>query len=227
SSGAPLHPEDKANVRARLCRNLFDYYGTTEGGGISILAPTDRELGEGSVGRPVFMVDVEIVDNDDHPLPRGEVGRIRYRGPGVATADTEAAGDYAGSTHADGWFYPGDLGLLDANGFLHLRGRQKDVIVRGGVNVYPLEIEQTLLQLDNIADAAVVAWPSAEFGEEIAAFVVARRDGIDIGSIERQCQDRLAPYKLPRQIYLVDDLPRNSSGKVLKTRLQERLVPIE
>lgn len=226
SSGAPLHPEEKAEVRARICENLYDYYGTTEGGGISILAPGDRQLGEGSVGRPVFMVDVEIVDDADTPLPNGEVGRIRYRGPGVASADSDAAGDYAASAHVDGWFYPGDLGLLDSNGFLHLRGRQKDVIVRGGVNVYPLEIEQALLQLDGVLDAAVVTWPSREFGEEIAAFLVTREKSPDIATIERECGDRLAPYKQPRAFIQIDSLPKNSSGKVLKAKLQERLEPL-
>src|SRR5262249_52830242 len=147
--------------------NLFDYYASTEGGGISVLAPADQRDHAGTVGRPAFAVAVEVVDADDRGLPPGTVGRLRYRGPGVA-AD---AGD--GTRRPGGWFYPGDLAAIDADGFVTLKGRAADVIIRGGVNIYPAEIEQVLLAHPGVREAAVVGQPSRERGEEVAAFVVA------------------------------------------------------
>lgn len=226
SSGAALHPEERSAVAERICPNLYDYYGTTEGGGISVLGPADRDSGEGSVGRPVYQVEVQIIGPDDVPVGPGEVGRIRYRGPAMATGDTPAIGGHKATTDADGWFQPGDLGMVDERGFLHLRGRAKDLIVRGGVNVYPQEVEETLLALDGVVDAAVVGWPSAEFGEEVAAFVVARAPTADAAVLRTACHERLAPYKVPREIFILDSLPKNSSGKVRKDRLRDRLSPL-
>ena len=122
----------------------------------------------------------------------------------------------------DGWYYTGDLGRMEEDGFLYLTGRTKDMIIRGGVNIYPPEIEETLLQHESVRDAAAVGWPSPEFGEEIAAFVVA--DGAaDESVLIGHCRLRLAPYKAPRRIFFVDELPRNPGGKVVKAKLAERL----
>jgi acyl-CoA synthetase (AMP-forming)/AMP-acid ligase II len=164
---------------------------------------------------------VEVVDEADAPLPRGRTGRLRYRGPGVATQyhlDPEAS---VGSFR-DGWFYPGDLAEIDEAGYLTLRGRTRDVIIRGGINVHPGEIESVLREHPDIAEAAVVGAPSARLGEEIAAFLVTRSP-IDPEALTAWCAERLAPYKVPRLFVRVDDLPRNSSGKVLKSELASRL----
>lgn len=224
SSGAPLSIDERFAIRDRLCPNFHEYYASTEGGGVSLLGPDDLERHGGSVGRPVFAVETEVVDAQDVPLPPGETGWLRYRGPGVATGyhnDPEA------STEAfrDGWFYPGDLAEIGRAGFVTLKGRGKDMILRGGVNIYPADIEATLTGHPAVAEAAVVAWPSSEMGEEIAAFVRLRRD-VDPAELLAFCRDRLARYKWPKAVFPVDDLPRNSAGKVLKADLAQRLTPL-
>jgi acyl-CoA synthetase (AMP-forming)/AMP-acid ligase II len=223
SSGAPLAAEERAAISARLCPNFFEYYASTEGGGVSLLTPEDQAAHGQSVGRPVFGVEVNIVDEQDRALASGKVGILRYRGPGVAPGyyrDEEASAE----AFRDGWFYPGDLAMLDAQGFVTLKGRRKDMIIRAGINIYPAEIEAMLLSHPEVVDAAVVGRPSREFGEEVAAFVRLRRPVAD-GELLAWCADRLAPYKRPREILAIDDLPRNSAGKVLKAALVARLTP--
>jgi acyl-CoA synthetase (AMP-forming)/AMP-acid ligase II len=217
SSGAPLTPAERREIKERLCGNFFEYYASTEGGGISLLAPEDQALYPDSVGRPIFSVEVEVVDDADAPLPAGQVGALRYRGPGVAEGyyrDAEASRE----AFRDGWFYPGDLAAINEHGYIFLRGRRKDVILRGGVNIYPAEIEATLMVHPAVAEAAVCAMPSAEFGEEIAAFVQLR-GAVDTAALRAWCAERLAPYKRPKIITVIDAMPRNSAGKAIKNEL--------
>lgn len=224
SSGAPLSPDERRAIRDRLCPNFYEYYASTEGGGISLLGPADLDAHGDSVGRPVFAVEVEVVDEDDRPLPPGTTGRLRYRGPAVAAGyhnDPEASRE----AFRDGWFYPGDLAEIDAARYVTLRGRAKDMILRGGINIYPSDIEATLTAHPAVAEAAVVGWPSREFGEEIAAFV--RLTGsATADDLMAFCRERLTRYKCPRATFIVDELPRNSAGKVLKAELAARLDPI-
>lgn len=223
SSGAPLTGPEREAIRNRICPNFFEYYASTEGGGISLLSPDDQKRRGESVGRPVFGVDVEIVDTSDRPLPPGQVGILRYRGPGVATGyykDPEASRE----AFRDGWFYPGDLAERDEEGFIFLRGRAKDMIIRGGINIYPAEIETTLMAHPDVAEAVVVGWPSREFGEEVAAFVRVRRP-VEEEELLEWCKTRLAPYKRPKQIFQREDFSRNSAGKVVKAELVSLLPP--
>lgn len=224
SSGAPLTPYERRALRDRLCAGFHEYYASTEGGGISLLRPEDLNTHPDSVGRPVFGVEVAVFGDDGARLPPGAVGRLAYRGPGVARGffeDPEADAE----TFVDGFFFPGDLGAIDASGFIALRGRRKDMIIRGGVNIYPAEIESILLDHESVAEAAVVGWPSRDLGEEVAAFVLPRGTA-DPDALRALCAARLAPYKVPRAVILIDDLPRNSSGKVLKAMLVARLQPL-
>jgi acyl-CoA synthetase (AMP-forming)/AMP-acid ligase II len=122
----------------------------------------------------------------------------------------------------DGWFYPGDLGAMNDEGYLFLKGRSKDMIIRGGVNIYPQEIEATLMAHTAVAEAAVVGWPSKEFNEEIAAFVMLKTD-VDAADLIDWCKDSLARYKVPRQIFVLKEFPRTSLGKVIKAELSHRL----
>ena len=217
SSGAPLAPAERRAIVGRLCPNFFEYYASTEGGGVSLLAPEDIEAYPDSVGRPIFAVDVEVVDDADAPLPPGAVGRLRYRGPGVAEGyhrDPEASRE----AFRDGWFYPGDLAQTDARGYIFLRGRAKDIILRGGVNIHPAEIEAALTAHPAVAEAAVAPIASPELGEEIAAFVQLRAP-VEAAELVAWCRARLAPYKLPKLIRFVAAMPRNSAGKVLKAAL--------
>jgi acyl-CoA synthetase (AMP-forming)/AMP-acid ligase II len=207
-----------------MCDRFFEYYASTEGGGISLLGPDDIDGHGESVGRPVFAVEVEVVDDEDRPLPAGTIGRLRYRGPGVATAYYR---DPDASTEAfrHGWFYPGDLAEIDEAGFVSLKGRAKDMIIRGGINIYPADVEAALNAHPAVAEAAVVGWPSKEFGEEIAAFVRLAGDA-DEASLIAFAAARLARAKWPKAVFVVDDLPKNGAGKVLKRELVERLPPL-
>jgi acyl-CoA synthetase (AMP-forming)/AMP-acid ligase II len=167
---------------------------------------------------------MDIADDQDGSLPPGEIGRIRYKHPGTASGyykDAEASRE----AFRDGWYYPGDLGWRNADGYLFLAGRAKDMIIRGGVNIYPAEIEHVLSQHTEVVESAVVSWPSREFGEEIAAFVV-RRDDVSSETLMMWCRKNLARYKIPREILFIDDLPKSGVGKVLKANLTDRLEPI-
>lgn len=226
SSGAPLHPAERLAIRDRLCPQLHEYYASTEGGGISLLRPEDMDHHPGSVGRPVFGVEIAILAEDGRRLPVGEVGRLAYRGPGVARGFHN---DAAASAEAfrDGWFLPGDLATADEAGFVTLKGRTKDLIIRGGVNIHPVEVESVLLCDPRVGEAAVVGWPSVELGEEVAAFVVPRPGAAPAeAELMALCAARLAPYKVPRAVFALAELPRNSAGKVLKSELAARLSPL-
>ena len=224
STGGALHPEERAELLARVCPGYLNFYGSTEGGGCTALLPDDPPAAASSVGRPVFSARLEIVDDNDARLSAGEVGHIRFRHPGTATAYHN---DPVQSREAfrDGWYYPGDLGWTDEAGYLFLAGRAKDMIIRGGINVYPAEIEHVLMLHDDVGEAAVIGRPSKEYGEEIAVFVVSATTAgaPNTNTLRSHCTQNLAPYKVPREFYIVDELPKSGVGKVLKTELRARL----
>jgi long-chain acyl-CoA synthetase len=223
STGAALFPEDRALALERVAPNIINFYGSTEGGGISALTTAHPPEKSGSAGAIVFGTEVRVVDEDFRDKPQGEVGRICYRSPGTASAffnDPEATA----AAFRDGWYLPGDVGYLDDEGFLYITGREKDMIIRGGVNIYPYEIESILLTHPAVAEAAVVDVPSAEFGEEIAAFVSARKP-MRAEELAAFCAGQLASYKVPRFFEFVTDLPRTSVGKIDKQALKRRLEP--
>jgi acyl-CoA synthetase (AMP-forming)/AMP-acid ligase II len=221
SSGASLYPDERRRIMRELCPNFFNFYSSSEGGGISLLRPEHPDEASLSVGKVVFGAEVQIIDQDHRPVPPGTVGMIRYRGGAVANSYYRDPQESA-LAFRDGWYYPGDLGRFDAGGFLHLAGRAKDMIIRGGVNIYPAEIETTLVAHAAVAEAAVVGWPARERGEEVAAFVV-RRAEVSEGELIAHCRASLAPYKVPKGVFFVDALPRSGLGKVLKPALVERL----
>jgi acyl-CoA synthetase (AMP-forming)/AMP-acid ligase II len=225
SGGAALRPAERLEALRKVSPNIINYYSSSEGGGVSILPPEHEGEAANSVGRPMFMTEVEVVDDSDAPLGAGATGHVRYRGPGVPSGLYRDEAQSA-AMFRHGWFYPGDLGLIDAHGFLHLTGRAKDMIIRGGVNIYPQDVERVLAAVPGVHDVAVVGWPSRAFGEELAAFVVRHGDVTEATLIGR-CKAELAPYKVPRAIFFIDALPKNSSGKVLKAALVEQLPPLD
>lgn len=221
SSGSPMHPDETKDVTNRLCRGFLEYFASTEGGGITISTPSDRERFPDSVGRAGFRVEVEIVDENHDIVPPDTVGLVRYRGPGVATAfynDPQKSDE----AFRDGWFYPGDLGRMNPEGYLNLIGRAKNVIIRGGVNIYPQEIEDVLGGHPAVSEAVVFGMPDDELGEIVCAAIVPRTDTTD-SELSQYCRKRLAPYKCPTRIELLDTMPRNSAGKVLIDRLRGSL----
>ena len=175
-----------------------------------------------SVGLARTGIEVGIVDGEDRPLPPGEVGEVVVRG------DTVMAGywnlpEASAVALRSGWLHTGDLGALDDRGFLTLLDRAKDLIISGGSNIYPREIEDVLLEDPNVAEVAVIGLPDPEWGESVAAVLVAAQGrALDLGRLEALCLDRIARFKRPKHWRVVDSLPKNSAGKVLKRELRER-----
>jgi acyl-CoA synthetase (AMP-forming)/AMP-acid ligase II len=221
SSGSALYPDERRRIMREISPHFFNFYSSSEGGGISLLRPEHPDEASLSVGKVVFGAEVQIIDEDDRVVPAGTVGAIRYRGGAVAGSYYRNPIESA-VAFRDGWYYPGDLGRFDAEGFLYLTGRSKDMIIRGGVNIYPAEIEQTLALHPGVAEAAVVGWPSPERGEEVAAFVVCRTR-VSEHDLLTHCRASLAPYKVPKAVFFLDALPKSGMGKVLKPQLVERL----
>jgi acyl-CoA synthetase (AMP-forming)/AMP-acid ligase II len=200
-----------------LTPKLTNLYATTEAGVVTQLVPNDGEDKVGSVGRPAFLVNVQVADDNHRALPPGEVGLIRYRSLAVPDGFYRDPQETARSFH-DGWYYPGDLGKLDGDGYLYVVGRGKDMIIRGGTNIYPADVEGVLTSHASVLDASVVGWPGGEMGEEIAAFVVVK-DNIEEAQLLGYCRENLARYKVPKRVFFLDKMPRNEGGKVIKTKL--------
>ena len=174
-----------------------------------------------SVGTAQSCVEIRLVGPDGTPVATGEVGEIAVRGPQVMAGywqNPEASAE----TLRDGWLHTGDLGHLDAEGFLTLTDRSKDVIISGGSNIYPREVEEALLLHGDVREVSVVGMPDPEWGEEVVAFVVSKtgRD-IDIAALDRACLDNIARFKRPKRYVFMGELPKNNYGKVLKTELRK------
>ena len=174
----------------------------------------------GSVGEPVPGTEVRVVDESGSPLPTGQVGEIAVKGPQLMKGylKNEEATKQA---IRDGWLYTGDLGRMDKDGLLYIVDRKKDMIIRGGENVYPVEVEEVLYEIPEILEAAVVGVPHEVYGEVPKAFVVLK-EGKQLTEAEvlTSCSKSLAKFKLPAEVEFIDNLPRNASGKVLKTTLR-------
>jgi long-chain acyl-CoA synthetase len=177
-----------------------------------------------SVGFPRTDVEVRVVDDEDRPLPAGEIGEVVVRGDVVMSGYWQQP-DATAETLRGGWLHTGDLGSFDADGYLTLRDRSKDLIISGGMNIYPREVEEALLRHPGVRAAAVVGRPDPEWGEAVVAFVVAT-DGDTpppAAELDRTCLDRIARYKRPKDYRFVAALPTNNYGKVLKRELRDRL----
>ena len=221
STGAALFAEDRELAMKKITPNIINFYGSAEGSGISALTSAHPNEKSRSAGAIVWGTEVRVVDEDFRDLPHGEIGRICYRSGGSAREfyrDPEASA----RAFRDGWYQPGDLGYVDADGFVYITGREKDMIIRGGVNVYPNEIESVLLGHEQVAEAAVVGIASDELGEEVIAFVTTRQP-IEADALRALCAKELAPYKVPRSIRLLQEMPRTNVGKIDKQSLRNSL----
>ncbi len=217
--GSPLPLATKKKVIEAISDQLYDYYGSTESNSMSVLTPRDQLRKPNSVGQPFTNVDIMIAGPDGASLPAGETGEVWCANPSRMTCylnnpqETEAA--FTGR-----WFHTGDLGYLDDEGYLYLVGRSKDLIVSGGVNIYPAEIEQVILQHPAVLDCAVVGVVDDKWGQAIKAFVTLRRDqSLDVGELQEHCKGYLADYKKPRHLEVVAEIPKNAGGKTIKHAL--------
>ncbi|WP_187970597.1 class I adenylate-forming enzyme family protein [Aquibium microcysteis] len=222
--GSGMSAADKIRAYRRLTPGFLHCFSASLSGTVSILEGEDLLARPDTEGRILPSVSVEIVDDADRPVPTGEVGILRVRSVGMASQLYRGRDRVAGDRIRDDWAYTGDLARLSADGFLTVVGRTSDLIIRGGANVHPGEVEAAIARRAGVRDVAVVGYPDPVLGEEIAAFVVT--DG-SIGEPElaAHCRIELQPDKRPRRFVLVDALPRNANGKVLRTDLRTRLSP--
>jgi acyl-CoA synthetase (AMP-forming)/AMP-acid ligase II len=222
AAAAPLTADERRGIVARVTPNLYDMYGSAGGGNITILRPADIATHAATVGRAVGDVELQVVDGAGRPVPAGATGLVRVRGGGVSTAGFELddGGDPGAEKVADGWLYTGDLGTLDAAGYLTLQGRADDVILRGGANLYPDVVEAALRRCPGVADAAVTGRPVPGADPEVVAFVVAT-DGATLTEAQllTHCRTVLPAWMLPAEVRIVGDLPRTTSGKVKRREL--------
>jgi malonyl-CoA/methylmalonyl-CoA synthetase len=223
SGSAPLLPETFRQFEERTGMRILERYGMSET--IMLTSnPYDGNRVAGTVGLPLPGVEVRVVDDLGLACGPGEVGAIQVRGPNVFRGYWRMPEKTREEFTDDGWFRTGDVGRFDANGYLSIVGRSKDLIITGGYNVYPKEIESVLDELPEVRESAVVGIPDRDFGESVAAAVVPR-DGarIDVAALVATVKGRIAGFKVPRKVLVVDELPRNQMGKVQKNLLRERL----
>ncbi|RMH50319.1 MAG: malonyl-CoA synthase, partial [Alphaproteobacteria bacterium] len=219
SGSAPLLPETHRRWQERTGHAILERYGMTETG-MNTSNPLHGERRPGTVGFPLPGVELRIGDGS-RPASPGEIGVIEVRGPNVFKGYWRMPEKTAEELRPDGWFITGDLGMIDADGYVHIVGRAKDLIISGGLNVYPREVEAAIDALPGVVESAVFGLPHPDLGEGVAAAIVAE-PGVELSadSLRRALDGRLARFKLPRHVVLVDSLPRNAMGKVQKALLR-------
>ncbi len=224
SGSAPMPASLHARLHERTGQQVVERYGMTE---TSILTsnPLHGERRPGSVGPALPGVGVRVVDEGDVPLPAGSVGAVQVRGQNVSAGYWRRPELRAVDVTGDGWFRTGDLGRLADDGYLTLVGRTKDLVISGGLNVYPAEVEAVLDAHPAVRESAVVGVPDPDLGEAAVAVLVAADPGagVDVDAVRAAARERLAGYKVPRRLVVVDELPRNAMGKVEKARLRAML----
>ncbi|MBT8446624.1 MAG: AMP-binding protein, partial [Gammaproteobacteria bacterium] len=225
AGSAPLTAETFTAFLARTGQAILERYGMSEAGMIAS-NPYDGERRPGTVGAPLPGVTLRIADQNGSAVPGGEVGSIEISGPNVFRGYWEKPEKTAAEFTDDGFFITGDLGFIDADGYLHIVGRSRDMVISGGYNVYPREVEAVLDELDGIQESAVIGVPHADYGEAVVAAVVAEASAqpeLGEATMIARLKPLLASYKVPKRIVVMAELPRNAMGKVQKNLLRERL----
>lgn len=222
SGGAPLPTPVKERVFSAFGPILTEFYGATEARIITTISATELLTRERSVGRPAQDVELRILDQEGKDVPVGEVGEVFFRGPGLLSGywrDPERTA----AAHREDWFTLGDIGRLDADGYLYLVDRKQDMIISGGENIYPNDVEECLLRHPAVSGAAVVGAPDEQWGEIVVAYVVPA-DGTRPHAEEliAFCGERLPSYMKPRRIEFCNELPVNPTGKVMRRSLREK-----
>ena len=206
---------------------IHELYGSTEGGIITNLRPVDQHTKPGSVGHAWFLTELRVVDDEGNPVPNGEPGELFSRSPFLMNGYHDDPEATAACTTDDGFLTCGDVVVRDEDGYVHIVDRKKDLIISGGVNVYPREVEDALATHPAVVESAVVGLPSETWGEEVAAFVVLKDESVTEADLEAHCRTTLAGYKVPRQWAMTPSLPRNAAGKILKRELRDHHTPKE
>ena len=223
SGSAPLLAETHRDWRAKTGHAILERYGMTETN-MNASNPYEGDRVAGAVGLPLSGVEIIVADPETGAeLPHGEIGMIEVRGPNVFKGYWQMPEKTAAELRANGFFITGDLGKFDERGYLHIVGRGKDLIITGGYNVYPKEIETEIDALPGVTESAVIGLPHRDFGEAVIAVVVpATANALSEGDVLAALDGRLAKFKQPKRVLFVDELPRNTMGKVQKNLLRDR-----
>jgi long-chain acyl-CoA synthetase len=224
--GAPMYVEDTIKALDRFGPRFAQIYGQGESP-MTITTLTRQEIGDrdhprwrerlASAGRPYACVEVMVADNADRELPAGETGEILCRGDVVMPGYWQNP-EATAKTLKNGWLHTGDVGAFDAEGYLTLKDRSKDMIISGGSNIYPREVEEVLLKHPRVREVSVIGRPDAEWGEVVVAYVVGDADAQELDNL---CLGAIARFKRPKDYVFIEALPKNNYGKILKTDLRD------
>jgi long-chain acyl-CoA synthetase len=225
SGGASMPVELMRAFEERFGCMILEGYGLSETSPVASFHHRWRPRKPGSIGTPITGVEMKVISDTGEDLPTGAVGEIAIRGHNVMKGYFNNPKATAAAIDADGWFRSGDLGRVDKDGYFFIVDRKKDMIIRGGYNVYPREIEEVLYEHPAVREVAVVGMPHAELGQEVGA-AVALKDGadVDVDELRTFVKEQVAAYKYPRHVWLVDELPKGPTGKILKRQID---VPAE
>jgi len=223
-TGGKVHPAVLDGLKKNLTPNVYRTYASTDSGQMAISKPGDMDAKPNSAGRPVWCVDLRIVDDANNPVKVGEVGEIICQSP-LATHGYYKNPQATNESFRDGWFYTGDLGYFDEEGYLFVAGRKKDMVKSGGISIYPLEIESVIYNHPDILEAAVIGVPDPQWGEAVKAVVVRKPDSqLKSDELIGFCKVRLSAYKVPKSVEFRDALPHTEVGKVNKVKLKELIL---
>jgi len=220
SGGAAMPVELLRGFEAAFGCKILEGYGLSESSPVASFNHPDRERKPGSIGTPIEDVEMKVVDDGGHDLPGGEVGEIVIRGPNVMKGYWNRP-DATAETIRDGWLHTGDMARVDEDGYFFIVDRKKDMIIRGGFNVYPREVEEVLYEHPAVREAAVIGIPDDQYGEEVAAAVVLK-EGAEASpeDVSEFVKSRIAAYKYPRRVWFLDELPKGPTGKILKREIE-------
>src|SRR3954469_16657510 len=220
SGGSAMPVEVMRGFEEQFGCKVLEGYGLSETSPVASFNHADSERKPGTIGTPIDGVEMKVVDEDGKEVDQGEVGEIVIKGHNVMKGYWNRP-DATEEAIKDGWFHTGDMGKIDEDGYFSIVDRKKELIIRGGYNVYPREIEEVLYEHPAVQEAAVVAVEDEKMGEEVGAAVVLKKsEDVDADELKAFCKERLAGYKYPRRIWFVDELPKGPTGKILKREIE-------
>ena len=221
SGGAAIPVELIRGFEEKFGAMILEGYGLSETSPVASFNHPDKERKAGSIGTPIEGVEMQVWDDDGKELPQGEVGEIVIRGHNVMKGYWERPDATAESITSEGWFRSGDMAKVDEDGYFFIVDRKKDLIIRGGYNVYPREVEEVLYEHPAIQEAAVIGVPDDSLGEEVGAAVVLKQgETLDAADVKTYVKEQVAAYKYPRKVWFVDELPKGPTGKILKREIE-------
>ncbi|KQL55050.1 long-chain fatty acid--CoA ligase [Heyndrickxia shackletonii] len=222
SGGSSLPVALLKNFEKKFNVFVSEGYGLSEASPVTAFNPLDRPRKPGSIGTSILNVKNKVVDVLGEEVPVGEVGELVVQGPNVMKGYYKMPEETA-ATIRDGWLYTGDLAKMDEEGYFYIVDRKKDMVIVGGFNVYPREVEEVLYDHPDVVEAAVIGIPDPEQGEAIKCFVVTKNSELTAQALMNYCKERLAKYKLPTIIEFIDELPKNTTGKILRRALKDQI----